>query len=158
MFDNMQFRKFIVVPTLDKLKMYSKEAEELLVFTCATESKGGTFVKQVQGPALGIYQIEPATYFDIWNNYILKKSGLPTILSLSFGCGRMPEQERLIYDLEYATVMCRLFYARIKDTLPDSKNIDAIWEYYKKYYNTNLGKATKEESVKAYRRFCGLKD
>ena len=28
-----------------------------------------------------------------------------------------------------------------------------IWEYYKKYYNTHLGKAEKEESIKHYRKF-----
>ena len=62
MIDNKQLRELIIGPSLDALQMYSKEAEEILVFTCASESLGGTYLKQVKGPALGIYQMEPATY------------------------------------------------------------------------------------------------
>ena len=69
MIDNKQLRECIIKPTLDSLQMYSQAAEELLVFTCACESLGGTYLKQVKGPALGIYQMEPATYQDIWENY-----------------------------------------------------------------------------------------
>ena len=60
-----QFRDLIVKSTLNDLLLYSEDAEELLVFTCAVESLGGTYLQQVKGPALGIYQMEPVTYNDI---------------------------------------------------------------------------------------------
>ena len=75
-----QLREFIIKPALYDLVMYSPEAEELLVFTCAVESKGCSYIKQIEGPALGIYQMEPATYNDLWQNYIKNKGSLILIM------------------------------------------------------------------------------
>ena len=153
MIDNKQLRERIIKPALDGLQMYSIEAEEILVFTCACESLGGTYLKQIKGPALGIYQMEPTTYTDIWQNYIKNQGGLVNLLTLNFSCHNMPLPERMIYDLKFATVMARLHYRRRKEPLPKATDIDAIWEYYKKYYNTPLGKAEKEASIKHYQKF-----
>lgn len=154
MFDINQFRKLIIIPTLTKIDMYSKDAEELLVFTCATESKGGTYIKQITGPALGVFQMEPATYNDVWE-YIKRQSGLMTKISLRFNITAVPEPTRMIYDLEFATMMARVFYRRFKSPIPKCTDVDGIWEYYKKYWNTELGAATKKESVDAYKKFAG---
>lgn len=154
MLDINQFRKLIVVPTLTKLDMYSKNAEELLVFTCATESKGGTYIKQITGPALGIFQIEPASYADVWE-FIKRQSGLMTKIAIRFNVSAVPEATRMIYDLEFATMMARVFYRRFKEPIPDANDVNAIWAYYKKYYNTELGKATQKESIEAYKKFAG---
>jgi hypothetical protein len=153
MIDIKQLRELIIKPSLDKLQMYSTDAEELLVFTCACESLGGTYIKQVKGPALGIYQMEPNTYTDIWQNFIKNQGNLVNMLSLNFNVLSMPLPERMIYDLQYATAMARLHYRRVKAPIPDHKNIDAVWEYYKKYYNTPLGKAEKEQSIKHYQKY-----
>jgi hypothetical protein len=65
MFDITQFRADILTPTLEALQFREIELKELLVFTCAVESAGGTYVKQVKGPALGIFQLEPNTFTDV---------------------------------------------------------------------------------------------
>ncbi len=148
-----QFRELIIKPTLHDLMLYSKEAEELLVFTCANESCGGTYLHQIKGPALGIYQMEPLTYHDLWNNYINNNGKLMLILFSNFMVNHIPSEERMIYDLRFATVIARLFYARINDPLPFSGDIEGIWEYYKKYYNTFLGDAHKELAMKKYYEF-----
>ena len=148
-----QFRTLIIEPVLSKLQCYSKDAEELLVFTCAAESMGGTYLHQVKGPALGIYQIEPNTYTDIWVNYIRARNRLAMILALNFNCNKIPDPERLIYDLHFATAMTRIFYLRVTEAIPAHDDIDGIWSYYKKYYNTEKGKANKEESIKKYQNF-----
>lgn len=153
MIDNKQLRELIIKPSLDLLQMYSAEAEELLVFTCACESLGGTYLKQIKGPALGIYQMEPATYTDIWQNYIKNHGMVVNLLTLNFACHNMPLPERMIYDLRFATAMARLHYRRCKQPLPKSTDIDGIWEYYKKFYNTHLGKAEKESSIKHYQKY-----
>lgn len=155
MFNITQFRNDIITPVLSELHLYSKVAEELLVLTCAVESDGGTFVRQVKGPALGVYQCEPATHSDLWRNYIINRNNFISILALNFGVNIIPNESKLISDLRYATAICRLHYARIKEALPSSEqDTDAIWEYYKKYYNTALGKSTKTKSITAYKRFC----
>lgn len=153
MLDCSQFRSLIIEPVLSKLQMYSKEAEELLVFTCAAESLGGTLLHQIQGPAVGIFQMEPNTYTDIWVNYIRGRNQLATLMALHMGCNRIPDVERMIYDLHFATAMARIHYLRHSGKLPKADDVDAIWEYYKKYYNTEKGKATKDEAIKKYKQF-----
>lgn len=150
-----QFRELIVKSTLNDLQLYSKNAEELLIFTCATESMGGTYLKQIKGPALGIYQMEPNTYNDIWQNYLKFNMSIVMKFMTSFHVAFMPPEERMIYDLRFATAMARFHYRRVDEPLPPHDNIGAIWEYYKKYYNTPLGKADREHSIKQYELFVG---
>lgn len=150
-----QFRELIVKSTLNDLLMYSENAEELMVFTCAVESLGGTYLRQVNGPALGIYQMEPQTYNDIWQNYIKTNGKLLMAFLSSFHIGFMPPEEMLIYDLRFATAMTRLFYRRILQPIPAATDIDGIWNYYKLYYNTAKGAAVKEDSIKKYYDFIG---
>src|SRR5690349_14952079 len=128
MFNAKQLRELIIAPTLKDLQLYSENAVELLMFTCANESEGGTYVHQVNGPALGIFQIEPRTYSDIWANYIPIHLGIVRILANVFDCVSIPDPMRMIYDLRFATAMARLFYARIKEPLPDCHDVDAIWQ------------------------------
>ena len=148
-----QFRELIVKSSLTDLLVYSQDAEELLIFTCAVESLGGTYIHQVNGPALGIYQMEPRTHNDIWQNFILTDNKLGLRLFNNFDVNRMPSEARLIYDLRYATAITRLFYLRIREPLPSANDVNAIWDYYKKYYNTVQGKAVKDESIKKYHDF-----
>lgn len=149
-----QFRSLIIKPACENLMLYSKDAEELLVFTCATESMGGTFLKQENdGPALGIYQMEPATYNDLWQNYLKNHQNLMSMLIHNFDCIMMPDEKRLMYDLWFATAMARLHYARIKVPLPNADDVNAIWDYYKEFYNTYEGKAEHYTSIARYRMF-----
>ena len=72
-FDARQFRECIIRPTLRALEPeipHSLVAEELLMLTAAHESHLGTYLKQKGGPALGIYQMEPATYRDLHENFL----------------------------------------------------------------------------------------
>jgi hypothetical protein len=71
-----QLRAYVIQPTLKPMGLWSLAAETLLVGTCAHESAMGKYLHQIKGPALGIYQIEPITHFDIWNNYLRYKPAL----------------------------------------------------------------------------------
>src|SRR5262245_46565720 len=133
MFNVQQFKELIIKPALIDLIMFSEDAMELLVFTCAVESNGGTYLKQIKGKTLGIYQMEPNTYNDIWQNYINHKKDLSLLMATNFDCNRIPEEERLIYDLRFSTALCRIHYARIKEDIPPLNAVDKIWNYYKKY-------------------------
>lgn len=148
-----QLKEFIIKPALCDLMLYSDVAMELMVFTCANESDGGKYIKQIKGPALGIYQMEPETYNDLWANYLNNKPSLMLILNNTFDCNRMPSEDRLIYDLRFATAMARIHYARIQYPLPSVFCIDGIWNYYKKFYNTPAGKAEYITAVNKYNAF-----
>lgn len=148
-----QLKQDIILPTLSILQAYSDDAMNLLVFTCAVESNGGEYVKQINGPALGIYQMEPTTHTDIWSNFIRRNVRLQQIIGLNFNCPTIPDPDRLVYDLRYATMMARLHYMRFSEMLPDTNNHDDLFDYYKKYYNTEFGKATKADSIKKYKSY-----
>lgn len=149
-----QFRELIVKPVLTSLMLYSPGAEELMVFTCANESLGGTYIKQVDGPALGIYQMEPATYDDIWHTFIMNHDQLRLIFMSNFNLSNIPSPARLIYDLHFATAMARLHYDRFRDPIPDPKDLEGLWNYYKEFYNTSKGSAQKDSALDHYHRFC----
>lgn len=157
MINHHQLRECVIMPALSKLQLYSKDAEELLVFTCAVESNGGTYLKQIKGPALGIYQMEPATHNDIWQRYIRFHTDLSMMLSMNFYAPRMPDESRLVYDLGYATAMARIHYKRVSAPLPSATDVNAMWEYYKEYYNTKEGKSKKDKSVEAYEKYINQK-
>ena len=59
MFNAPQLRQDVIQPTLKPIQLWSVDVEELLILTCANETLGGTYLKQVGGCALSIYQIEP---------------------------------------------------------------------------------------------------
>jgi hypothetical protein len=147
-----QLRNLIVQPTLKDLNLYSTNMESLLLFTCAVESQGGTYLHQIEGPAIGIYQIEPETYNDIWTNYITTHQGFKLILLHLFNAPIMQDEYRLIYDLRYATAMCAIFYERLNYTLPSS-TFPSMWEFYKSYYNTSKGKAQEDMALKDWVAF-----
>ena len=143
-------RLYVIKPALEAINAYSADAEELLMFTCAAESLGGFLLHQIKGPALGIFQMEPATYHDIWRNFIYNRPALATMLSKNLHTSLIPDESELITNLMLAATMARIHYMRNKEPLPKANDVDAIWEYYKKYYNTPLGKAKKNESIRKY--------
>jgi len=116
MLDIRQFREDIVLPALHGLQLYTKELAELLVFTCAVESAGGTYIKQINGPAVGIFQIEPNSLTDLWVNFIVRNPSYMNLLTLNFGVHRMPMPVDLMTDLKLAAAICGLFYKRRKAT------------------------------------------
>lgn len=153
MLNVQQLKELIIKPTLIDLIMFSDDAMELLVFTCAIESLGGTYLKQIKGPALGIYQMEPETYNDIWHNYINNKKDLSLLMATNFECNLIPAEDRLIYDLRFATAMARIHYARVSEEIPKKENLKEVWNYYKRYYNTLLGAAQEDHSFRQYLSF-----
>lgn len=151
--DTQQLRDFIIIPTLEEFNSGTDAAINLVLGTCAQESKMGTYVKQLEdGPALGIYQMEPNTFYDIIDNYLKYKRTLLSKLMRVFNidCIEDFHADRLIYDLKFATIFCRIHYLRIAEKLPLSEDIHGLAEYWKKYYNTSLGKGKINEFIDNY--------
>jgi hypothetical protein len=146
-----QLRFKVIRPVLANLKLWSQAAENLVIGTCAQESLLGTYITQVNGPALGIYQCEPATHKDLWENYINFNQNLKAKILEYVKTDDIAFLEgELIVNLAYATAIARIHYLRIKEALPDAASPYDLGMYWKKYYNTRLGKGTPEEFVKNY--------
>lgn len=145
-----QLKELVIEPVLKDTGLYSEVAVNLLLGTAAQESRMGYYLKQVKGPALGIYQIEPETAWWLLKKYRDKAEHYLNEIHTV--------EEQLIIDLALQTLVCRLKYYSIKEPLPDDPN--DVWKlahYWKKYYNTHLGKGTPEEFVANYRRFVDPK-
>jgi len=150
MIDIEQFRTLIVRPTLIDMGLHSEAAENLLIGTAVQESTL-TYLKQIGGgPALGVYQMEPATHDDIWANYLAYRDDLAdTVRELSWG---EPTAERMVWDLRYATAMARIHYKRVPEALPPANAISSLGAYWKDHYNTTLGAGTAQEFIENYQR------
>lgn len=150
-----QFREFIVRPVLQATSMHSENAENLLMGTAAQESHF-EYIKQLgAGPALGLFQMEPDTHDDIWANYLRYRAEVQE--SIMIACGIGGEQcisGRLLWDLRYATLMCRVHYRRVTAALPS--DIDGMAHYWKDHYNTELGAGTVDEFKQNYGKFVGI--
>lgn len=154
-----QFRSLVVEPTLqflDEVIPYSEEAVDLLMMTAAHESNRCSYIKQINGPALGVYQMEPATHHDIYKNFLKYNPAISSLLrDLTTDGGILLIQgEDMVFNLAYATAMARVHYYRVPEALPNT--LEGLAAYAKKYYNTNLGKATAEDYLKAFKRWRAL--
>jgi len=153
MINNTQFRALIVRPGLSMIGKYCPKAEELLVATMAHESLGGTYLAQVSGPAMGIYEMEEPTYDDCWANVISRQPAIKSMISSFVGTSFKPNPVRMIWDLQYATIMARMEYSRFDEPLPEANDIHAIYAYYKKYWNSSKGAANGEDFIQHYQTF-----
>ena len=137
------------------------ESVDLLLMTAAHESKLGEFIKQQGGPALGIFQMEPATHEDHWE-YITPREWLYRALSY-MNLETDTNASTMEYNLKYAIVLARIHYYRRPEALPKKteryRGIGGTEEYLgnlavycKKYYNTSAGKATALKYLNDYNR------
>jgi hypothetical protein len=136
--------KRLIWNTLDDLEACTgipsdDRAVNLLLLTAAQESHMGTYIEQVGGPALGIFQMEPNTHDDIYANFVKYKDTLGDYLKYTF---KDCTAERLRYDLRYQIVMARLHYYRVPEALPDADDDWGLAHYWKDHYNTHLGAGT----------------
>jgi len=76
----------LIKRTLTPLNLYSADAEELLMATCAQESLLGKYRHQVNGPAIGIFQDEPGDFNDLWAHYLSGTSLSGVTLDSMSGC------------------------------------------------------------------------
>jgi len=153
MFNCDQFTALILRPALEEIDLYSLKAERLLLGTMAQESNFGTYLKQVNGPALGIFQMEPRTYYDLWNTILKNDLKLATLIRNDYPSKQVIDPEEMIYNLKFACKMARVFYYRIKEEIPDSSDPNEIFKYYKKYWNTSLGDTTQQEFLASYKKY-----
>lgn len=150
-----QLRTHIIQPVLKYLGYGGKNVEELLLLTAAQESAMGKYIHQLNGPALGIYQMEPQTHDDIWSNYLKYKSDLSTKVQKWNLNSSFPYDNayQMCGNLYYATAMARIHYLRVSEPIPEAGVGIRLAEYYKEYYNTHLGAATPDEALGNYNKY-----
>lgn len=143
----------LIQETLTPINLYSKDAEELLVATCAQESLMGRFRTQSpHGPARGIMMEEGGDFQDLFVNYLDGHSALYTQVASLFET-QPPDVNELVNNDRAAVAIARVHYLRSPGALPAANDLEAIWLYYKKFYNTEGGAATQQEFNTHYHEF-----
>lgn len=145
-----QLRSFVVRPALQQIGKWSLAAENLVMGTAAQESRL-TWLHQITGPAVGLWQIEPATYRDIWGNWLPHRAGLRDDLRIMAGAIETPDVNIMHGNLFFAAAMCRVYYLRIPEKLPDADDVPGMAAYWKRYYNTHLGRGTVAQFISSYK-------
>lgn len=163
-FDKTQFRRLVqqVLKELEPMITYSRAAEELLLLTAAQETHLGTYLEQIKGPAKGVFQMEPKTWRDIEMNFLFNQPDLHVKVE-HFYAHCMNYELNATANLAFQIVQARIFYWRIPAVLPFIRttpsgdvllvSVVALAAYWKKYWNTHLGRGTVDQAVQNYGRF-----
>ena len=155
MTDADHLRREIVAPALRHIGMWSEAAENLLLGTAAVESRMGTYLRQIGGPALGIWQVEPATHLDCWDNWLdYRPDAARLVLDLVPRIYRLPDDSPVPVDPQalascplYCCAIARIVYRRAPEPLPAPTDWAALEAYHKRRYNTVAGKTKLGEFI-----------
>lgn len=163
--DPAQVRDWVVRPALKALGLPGGPVAEKLVFaTGLQESDGFRYIHQLgKGPALGLFQIEPATLMDT-----LRRAHEDHLLRLdAYRPGVLPvnrfDPERIVADLGLAAACCRLVYlmkpftgwtipSYVADRLRTTAE-DWCAGTWKRWYNSPQGAGTEGAFLDKWRRF-----
>src|SRR5690606_13966327 len=152
-----QLRADVIRPACRLVGWHAPAAEDLLVGTFLAESlvDGDTCLRQLGGgPALGIFQMEPATHDDIWRHWLGYRPEGERVRALTPAGHGFPRAENLVFNLLYAAPMARAHYRRVPSALPTHGDVDGYAAYWKRHYNTRLGKGDPAEFAQRFRQFA----
>lgn len=143
-----QLDSYIIRPVLAAFSApwQSEAARILLLGTAIHESNAGAdLVQEGGGPALGVWQMEPFTHDDCWQNFLNFQPGLAAVVQRfqvpDAGAGQ------LVYNLAYACAMARVKYIRAAPPLPQPQDFESLADYYKRFYNSTEGAAVVNQAL-----------
>lgn len=143
MFNARRFTLGLIRPILQTVDLWSPSAEKLILGTALVESKLDHFY-QLNGPALGVYQMEPETHNDIWNNWLNHRGNFSARVQRY---SKTSHADEMVWNLAYATLMCRIHYIRVPIKLPSAGDLSGLANYWKDHYNTKSGKGKPEDFI-----------
>jgi|TARA_R100001443_G_C3318845_1_gene169551 hypothetical protein len=150
----------LIQNVLKKINMYSLEAENLVFGTGLIESNYDYLKQWNNGVARSWWQIEPGMTgaMDTIENYLHYRKNLLGKCAIAAkvapfyfrkGVEENEVRDMLETNIAYALIMCRLKYRRVPKKLP--KTVEGMAHYWKKYFNSDLGKGDPEEFIEKYK-------
>ncbi len=140
-------------PALNILGKGGRAAEQLVLGTAIQESLLIHRQQLGNGPALGLFQMEPETLNDCWDNFLKFRGDLAAKVKLTLGPGEEATPATMKVNDRYAAAMCRVKYVRAPAALPGQDDITAIANYWKQHYNTPLGAGKPEEFLSKWPQY-----
>tara|TARA_Y100001963_G_scaffold156838_1_gene251430 strand:- start:864 stop:1346 length:483 start_codon:yes stop_codon:yes gene_type:complete len=157
--DKKQMRG-IINDVLQKLgdKYADPKALDLVYNTGLVESKY-VYLKQMKGPAVGFFQIEPWVGVSTCNDYLKFRESLmkqvAEVCFLDWKYFLEPKEEEWRYilttNIAAQIVFCRLHYRRVPKPLP--RTLEEQASQWKQYYNTAKGKGTPEHFMEIVSKY-----
>lgn len=146
-------RRFIA-RTLESEKLpVDDRAVEILLMIAAHESAKFRHVRQIHGPALSLFQIEPICYNEVKRYLDVKFSDETPDVSVqrsTYEKIRNSDFADLLIDQGLATVIARTYLLRIPEPLPAVSFPINMALYAKKHWNTDAGRADHDDYYNAY--------
>lgn len=154
-----------LVPLIDRVcgllpYRYDHSVRILMLGTACTESLL-VYREQIGGPARGLWQMEPNTAYSIFNDFLRYRRDTYSIVmsllrdsrtirdNIKFSVPSKSYLGRMLRDNdEFACIMARIRYAWDKDPIPEG--LEDIAKYYKRVYNTPLGKGSADKFIRDY--------
>ena len=143
--------KEIAERSLYKLNCYSDDALALVVRTGMAESGYRALKGYGEGnPAIGFWQIEPATMYDMIGNYLKYRPKYKKALqSLGMEFKGDDIEISVMANMAVQAALCRLHYRRDSKPIPSWSDLEAQGQYWKRVYNTVKGRGTIKHFMKA---------
>lgn len=139
--NNNNIKNHIITPALQAINSYSDDRLDMVFVTGAAESLY-KHIRQIKGPALGWFQMEPKTHDSLWNSFLGSSKRRGLVNGLAYLSKTPGDFHELEVNPWYAAAMCAIHYMRFPEPLPRAGDRMAQAVYYKEYYNTVAGKAT----------------
>ena len=152
-----QFLEHVIRPTLDHLavaepRLATEASANLLLGTAIAESNLSALVQHGGGPALSMFQIEPATFDDIYERYLRARPGfLMAVQDLRLPA--LTPMEQLPANPFFACAIARMKFWMAPEPLPAADDIAALGRYWKTHYNTAGGAGKASHWASLYRQY-----
>lgn len=148
----LDFRQYVIRPTLKKLGTWSPSLENLLLGTASTASDLGISLGCNKG--LGVYKISTEVHHNVWDEYFAFD---PDLASKVRGMASQrdflahPDLE-LTTNLIYATAIAWGVYAQKQADIPENEeNHQALAECWSLFFNTDTS-LTKQHFIDSYKK------
>lgn len=140
--------------TVTGLPLNSQGAEELLTGVACHESDGLLYVRQLgDGPALGPYQMEPATHDDLFRNFLAFRPWLKQAV-LNFSAYSETFYGELAFNAFYATACARAQFYRFSDLIPEVGDLLSQANLWKLRWNSMVGRGTVAEYIDHWNEYA----
>jgi len=143
--------KEIAEYALYRLDCYSDDALALVVRTGMAESGYRALKGYGEGnPAIGFWQIEPATMYDMMRNYLKYRPPYKkTLVKLGMEFKGDDIEMSVMSNMAVQAALCRLHYRRDKNPIPSWDDLESQGKYWKQVYNTVQGRGTVKHFIEA---------
>ncbi|MBQ1759457.1 MAG: hypothetical protein IIZ94_07230 [Prevotella sp.] len=112
------------------------------------------------GIAKSFWQIQPATYNDLFVNFLSYRpellNAVNTMLRRSPNDGTPPPDELLLYNMRFAALICALIVYRSPLALPQLGDTNAQVDFWLQSYNTREGAGTYDRAYPCFKEVACL--